>query len=189
MKPMKKIILLAAAFAVVSTRADVNYYMATQQAHRAVEQGNAEQQRVAQEAAGQPADPALAATLKNINDLKADLDALVNAADATAGAAQRTPLLNDLSAAAAPGKKAAAASVKKLADQLIAVLSGKKTLAPQNLKFARSLHALFNASHLSAAQQQTLLDGFKKVLTDAGVAADDADGLVADLKQIVSETL
>jgi hypothetical protein len=185
---MKKIIFLAAALAVVSAKADVNYFKATQQAHRVVDQNNAEQQRVAQEAAG-PADPALAATLQNINDLKADLDAIVNAADATAGAARRTPLLNDLSAASAAGKKAKADSVKKLADQLINVLSGKKNLALQDLKLARSLHALFNAAHLTAAQQESLLTGFKKVLTDAGVAADDADGLVSALKQIVSETL
>jgi uncharacterized phage infection (PIP) family protein YhgE len=197
---MKNIFLLAVTFALAGQAlADVNYDLATKQARRAADQNNAEQNRIGREAGGgqsqspsspsaPPMDPVLAATLQNIADLKADLDALSQAADATAGAAQRVSLLNHLSSAAATGKKATTASIKKLADQLIATMSGRKNLAAQNTKLARSLHALFNGAHLSATQQETLLAGVKKVLTEAGVPAEDTDHLVASLKQVVTET-
>ncbi len=200
---MKNLFLLAVTFALAGQAlADVNYDLATKQARRAADQNNAEQNRIGREAGGgqqqspkapnvpaaPPMDPVLAATLQNIADLKTDLDALNQAADATAGAAQRVSLLNHLSSAAATGKKATTASIKKLADQLIATVSGRKSLAAQNTKLARSLHALFNGAHLSATQQETLLAGVKKVLTEAGVPAEDASQLVAILKQVATET-
>lgn len=200
---MKNIFLVAVTLAFAgSVLADVNYDLATKQARRASDQNTAEQNRIGREAGGgqsqspsspsapvaPPIDPALAATLQNIANLKTDLDALTVAADATAGAAQRVSLLNHLSSAATAGKKATTASVKKLADQIIAAVSGKKNLAAQNTKLARSLHALFNCSHLSATQQETLIGGVKKILADAGVTTDDTDNLVAALKQVATET-
>lgn len=201
---MKKIFLLAVTLAFAGRAlADVNYDLATKQARRTSDQNNAEQNRIGREAGGggqssspqspsvpaaPPMDPALAATLQNIADLKTDLDALTAAADATAGAERRVSLLNHLSSAATAGKKATTASVKKLADQIIATVSGRKNLAAQNAKLARSLHALFNGSHLSATQLATLLSGVKKVLAEAGVATDDTDNLVAALKQVYTET-
>ena len=201
---MKNIFLLAVTLAFAGRAlADVNYDLATKQARRTSDQNNAEQNRIGREAGGggqssspsapvaptaPPMDPALAATLQNIANLKADLDALNQAADATAGAEQRVSLLNHLSSAATAGKKATTASIKKLADQIIVVVSGRKNLSAQNTKLARSLHALFNCSHLSAAQQATLLVGIKKVFTEAGVSADDTDSLVPALKQVATET-
>ena len=192
---MKAFFAMAVALAVVGTaRADVNYNLAKDQAKRAVNQSNAEQgippsyPQTPSAPGTPPTDPALAATLQNIADLRADLTALIQADDAQAGADQRASLMTHLSAAAAPGKKAATDSVKKLAGHLITAASSQKKLVAQNAVLARDLHALFNSAHLSAGQQQTLLDGVKKILTDAGVPTDDADNVVSDLKQIAAET-
>ncbi|HEY5346069.1 MAG TPA: hypothetical protein VIK62_06970 [Verrucomicrobiae bacterium] len=174
--------------------ADVNYDLGKKQAKRDANQNDAQQgvtpAQPQSPAAPQapPADPALLATLQNIADLRADLDAINQAADAQTGADQRASLMTHLSAAAAHDKKAATASIKKLAAHLIATTSGNKKLTAQNAKLARSFHAAFNGAHLSATQQQTLLDGVKKNLTDAGVTVDNADNVVADLKQIAAET-
>ncbi len=189
---MQILLALAAALALASPAlADVNYNIAKDQAKRDVNQSNA-RQGVTSTSPGTPAapptDPALAATLQNIADLRADLNALTRAADATAGADQRAALMNHLSAAAAPGKKAAAASVKQLAGHLISAVSGRKGLTAQTARLAQNLHAFFNSAHLAATQQMTLLDGVKKILTDAGVPTDDADNVISDLKQIATET-
>jgi hypothetical protein len=200
---MKASVILAVTLAFAGTApADVNYNLAIGQAKRAVNQteaasqgGTAPTQPSAPAAppaqSAQPAPPAnpeLAATLQNIADLRTDLDTLAQAADAQAGEDQRAPLMTHLSAAAGHDKKAAPESVKKLAGHLIAAVGGKKKLAAQNASLARDVHALFNGGHLSATQQQALLDGAKKILTDAGVPPDAADNVVADLKQIAAET-
>jgi len=196
---MKASVILAVLLAFAGTApADVNYDLAKGQAKRAVNQtiaaseGNAPappQSPAAPPAPPPPpASPELAATLQNIADLRADLDALAQAASAPAGDDQRAPLMTHLSAAAGHDKKAPLASVKKLAGSLIAAVSGKKNLAAQNAALARDIHALFNGAHLSATQTQTLLDGVKKILAEAGVPADTADNVVADLKQVAAET-
>ena len=189
---MKTFVILALALAFARTApADVNYNIGKQQAKRASGSGDAPPAGAPSQPsapAAPPMDPALAATLQNIADLRADLDALNQAADASAGAEQRAPLMTHLSAAAAHDKKAATASVKKLAGHLITAASGRKSLTAQNAKLAQNLHALFNGAHLSAAQQQAALDGVKKILTDAGVPADDTDSLLSDLKQVATET-
>jgi len=193
---MKKLFLFAVGLACAGQAlADVNYYLAKKQAYRDAAQNNAQQgvqppnsSAPAPAAPAAPMDPALAATLQNIADLRADLDAINQAADATAAGDQRASLMTHLSAAAAPGKKATTASVRKLAAQLITATSGKKNLTAQNAKLARDIHALFNGAHVAAPQQQTLLDGLKKILTEAGVAATDAENVVNDLQQVATET-
>ena len=192
---MKRFAVVVVALALGGNAwADVNYYLGKQQAKRDVSQSDAQQgvppaQRQSPTAPqAPPTDPALLATLQNIADLRADLDAINQAADAQAGADQRASLMTHLSAAAAHDKKAATASIKKLAAHLITATSGRKKLSAQNAKLARDFHALFNSAHLSATQQQTLLDGVKKILTEAEVTADNADKVVADLKQIAAET-
>jgi hypothetical protein len=197
---MKASVILAVTLAFAGTApADVNYNLAIGQAKRAVNQTTAASQGGAAPASppasaappaqpAPPANPELAATLQNIADLRADLDALAQAADAQAGDDQRAPLMTHLSAAPAHDKKAPLASVKKLAGHLIAAVSGRKNLAAQNANLARDLHALFNGAHLSATQQQALLDGAKKILAGAGVPADAADNVISDLKQIAAET-
>ncbi len=186
---MKPVVILAAALAFAgSARADVNYDLGKQQAKRQVDQSNAQQGIPPSQPPTPPTDPALAATLQNIADLRADLEALGQAADAQAGADQRASLMTHLSAAAAPGKKASVASVKKLSGLLITAASGRKNLAAQNARLARALHALFNGAHLSAPQQQAQLDAVEKILTDAGVPAADAGEVVSVLREIAAET-
>ena len=186
---MKPFVVLAVALAFAGNApADVNYNLAKDQAKRDANQNNAQQgvapSQPPSPSAPQtpPTDPALIATLQNIVDLRADLDALVQAADAQAGADQRASLMTHLSAAAARDKKASPASVKKIAGHLIAAVSGKKNLAAQNAKLARDIHALFNGAHLSATQQQTLLDGAEKILTDAGRSGGRSGDVIGDLK-------
>jgi hypothetical protein len=192
---MKSSVTVAALLLLaVNALADVNYDLGKKQAKRDVSQSNAQQgvtpAQPQSPAAPQapPTDPALVATLQNVADLRADLDAINHAADAQAGAEQRASLLTHLSAAAAHDKKAATASIRKLAGHWIAATSGNKKLTAQNAKLARDFHALFNSAHLSATQSQALLDDVKKILTDAGVTEADATNIVADLKQIATET-
>jgi hypothetical protein len=192
---MKAFVVLALALAFAGKAlADVNYNIAKDQGKRQANQSNAQQGVTPAQpqapAAPQspPMDPALAATRQNVADLRADLDALNQASDAPAAGDQRASLMTHLSAAAAPGKKAATASVRKLAAHLITAASGKKSLTAQNAKLARDIHALFNGAHLATPQTQPLLDGVKKTFTAAGVAANDADAVVSDLKQVAAET-
>ena len=191
---------LAAFFLMVSLAAHAQigaYNIAKERAKRANESNNAEQQRIANAAKdpsrpnaaapapAAPADPVLETTMKNIADLSADFTALNNFTGEKTDPAQKAALLNDLSAAAL-GKKPASASVQKLAGHLITASSGKKNPAAQ--KLARNVRALFNGSHLTAAQQTTLLDDVKKNLTTAGASAEDANNVFDDLKGIVEET-
>ena len=110
---MKASVILAVTLAFAGTApADVNYNLAIGQAKRAVNQTTAASQGGAAPASppasaappaqpAPPANPELAATLQNIADLRADLDALAQAADAQAGDDQRAPLMTHLSAAPA----------------------------------------------------------------------------------------
>lgn len=133
------------------------------------------------------ANPLLAATVQNISNLQADLVAFIGSPDDHPDPAQKIALLNDLSAAA-QGAKASADSVKELAKDLFTALAGHQKLLAQKLPLARSVHAVFNSSHLTAAQQQTLYDHVQKVLVDAGVSLGDAVDVVTDLKTIAGET-
>jgi hypothetical protein len=181
-----------------------NYNLATQQARRDSAQNDAEQQRIAN-AAGAPAgssrygrpatpapeaapmDPALQATLKNVAGLQTDLAAFVATSDKPT-ADQKTALLNDLSEAA-QGAKASSGAIKKVAEDLSPALAGQKRLGvPQQKRLAQQIHALFNSSHLTAAQQQAILTSIQKTLTDAGTSLDDTVNLVTDLKAVVAET-
>lgn len=185
---MKAFVVLFVILAFASgARADVNYDLGKKLAKRQANQGQTQPDNPPAQSPAPPTDPALAATRQNIADLRTDLDALARSANAQAGAEQRIALLNHLSAAA-QGKKAEPASVRKIAGRLIRAASGNKDLSAHNTQFASDLHALFNSAHLSAAQTAALLGEVKKILTDAGVLADDADYVVNDLKQIAAET-
>jgi hypothetical protein len=134
-----------------------------------------------------PVDPALAATLQNINDLRADLDAFNAVAKTEVTTAQKSSLLHHLSVAAS-GTKPASASVTNLAEHVIAATAGKKTPPAQQTQLARYLHAAFNGSHLTAAQLTMILSDSQKILTSAGASTEDAGSVVADLKAIAAET-
>jgi hypothetical protein len=205
MSVMKKTFLFVCViFTAGSVLAQVNYYRAKQQAVRDSQQNDAEQQRIARESNGgaapaaaaapapataAPVDPALQATLNNINSLQSDFSAAANATANKPDPAQKVALMNNLSHAAQGEKKASADSVKKLADDLLTAMAGKKKLAAvQQTKLAREVHALFNSAHLSPAQQQLLLTDVQKILTDGGASLDEAVNVVTDLKAVVAET-
>jgi hypothetical protein len=167
---------------------DVNYSIAKGQAKNAAGgQGNAPSGGAPGAPQPPPMNPELAATLKNIASLRADLTAVSAAADATAAGDQRIPLLNHLSAAA-QGTKASTANVRKLAGDLITALAGHKKITEQSQKIAGAVHALFNGAHVSATQQETLLDELQKIFTAAEVPADDAAKVLDDLKAVAAET-
>ena len=201
----KSFVLVCVMLTAGSLLAQVNYYRAKQQAVRDSRQNDANQQRTLGEANGPaspapapapaptpaaPADPALQATLANVASLQADFAALITASADKPDPAQKVSLLNNLTQAAQGAKKATANSVKKLADDLLPALAGKKKLvAAQQTKLAQYVHALFNSSHLSAAQQQTVLTNVQKILTDGGVELNDAVNVVTDLKAVVADTM
>ena len=134
-----------------------------------------------------PADPVLQATLQNIADLRNDFSAIGNAAVGVSLTVEKQTLTNDLTIAA-QGVKPQAASISKLADDLITAISGKEKLRAPQPKLAQFTHAIFNSTHLTTAQQQTFFTGVQKILTDCGASADEAANVVNDLKTIASET-
>jgi hypothetical protein len=131
--------------------------------------------------------PELEATLQNIADLRANLDTLSRLTDTNAIAEKKLSLTGNLTAAAS-GTKPSPATVAKLSDDLATVLAGNDKLHPQNQKLAQYLHAIFNSSHLSTVQQQTIFDGVGKILQNGGVAPDQATNVVNDIKAIAKET-
>jgi hypothetical protein len=185
---MKAHIPVFCALLIASSAFADPYVIAKQRARDTAQQNNNEQARI-QNATAEPTpmDPALQATLQNIGDLQVNFAAYINA-DGQPDPAQKTSLLNNLSQAAR-GTKAPADSVKKLAADLTPALAQhKKITVAQQRKLAVDVHALFNSSHLSAAQQKTMFDDVQKILAEAGAAQDVVDGVVADLKKIAEET-
>jgi len=184
----KRAAALGLVLVTVSGRADV-YSSALQKARNVADQNNARQGITGQPApppppaAAQP-DPVLAATLQNITNLQADLAMLQT------DPGRKQPLINDLNAAAA-GQRPSNESVSRLVDDLAPVLSGK-TLPPDQLrKIAQALHAFCNSSHLSEAQQRTLLtDTAKNLQAPGSTPADDPRlaKLEADLRAIIAAT-
>ena len=185
---MKPALVIGLLLAVVATgRADV-FSQAKGQAKRAGGQESAPagtQPQAPQN--NQPMDPALAATLANIANLRTDFAALNNSADSIPSADVRLSLLNHLSAAA-QGPKPSSATIQKLAGQLGTALLGKKSMTARQATLARYVHALFNGSHLTEAQRQTILDEVKKILAEAGCSVDDSAAILISLHAIVTET-
>jgi hypothetical protein len=126
-------------------------------------------------------DPALQATLRNINNLRVDFE------DFASNPTNTLPLQADLNDAA-QGTKPAKTAVAQLAQDLAAVIAGHKSLHPKHPKLAQYVHAIFNSSHLTTAQQQMILDNVQKILSDGAVPADDATKVISDLKTIATET-
>jgi hypothetical protein len=128
-----------------------------------------------------PPDPALQATLRNINNLRVDFE------DLDYNHTNAQPTIKDLTDAA-QGAKPSAADVTRLAQDLAAVVAGNQKLHAQQQKLAQYVHAMFNGSHLSPAQQQMVLDAVQKILSDGGVATDDVARVISDLKTIGTDT-
>jgi hypothetical protein len=134
-----------------------------------------------------PTDPALQATLRNIESLRTDFAAVGNADAASSLTVHKQLLTNDL-AIAAQGAKPQPASISKLADDLITAISGKEKLRTPQPKLAQYIHAIFNSAHLTTAQQQMIFTGVQKILTDGGSSPDETANVVNDIKTIASET-
>lgn len=175
------------------------YGIAIQQAKRDSAQNDAEQRRLANQegdnGSSQPgtmpnataANPVLAATLLNITNLQTDIVAFIGSAGDHPDPSQRIALMNDL-AAAAQGTKASSDSIKELAKDLFTAMAGNQKLVAHKLALAREIHAVFNSSHLTPTQQQSIFDNVQKTLTDSGVPLDAAVDVVTDLKTIAGET-
>jgi hypothetical protein len=128
-----------------------------------------------------PPDPMLQATLRNINNLRVDF------ADLDSNQTNSLPLTKDLTEAA-QGAKPSPADVTKLAQNLAVVVAGNQKLHAKHQKLAQYVHAMFNGSHLSPAQQQMVLDAVQTILSDGGVSTDDSAKVISDLKAIATET-
>ena len=188
---MKTVIVLGLALGVANmTRADI-YNAAENQARRAVTATEASSARTDESPNSSPAappaqpqqpmDPVLAATLKNIASLKADLAALnTNTPPAAA-------MTNDL-VAAANGTKASADTIAQLIGDLQAAVAGKPGLRTHYQKLAQYLHALSNGGHLTPAQFQAFSDDFEKILSYGGSSYEATTAVIQDLKVLARET-
>jgi hypothetical protein len=134
-----------------------------------------------------PANPALQATLQNIESLRNDFAAIGKADTIASLTVQKQSLTNDL-AIAAQGAKPQPASISKLADDLTTAIAGKEKLRAPQPKLAQFVHAIFNSAHLTTAQQQMIFSGVQKILTDGGASPDETASVVGDIKTIASET-
>jgi hypothetical protein len=193
---MKTFIAFFCALSVAGSTFADPYSMAQQQARNAVASENKNQQAINSAGLSAPApppqsnpnpaappNPALQATLQNIASLRTDFETLVSGPTNAASA----QLINDLSAAAQSIKPSPAA-ISKLARDLTAVLAGNDKLRTQPPKFAQWVHAVFNSSHLSPAQQQMIHDGVQKIFADAGVPVPDAANVINDFQTIATQT-
>jgi hypothetical protein len=133
-----------------------------------------------------PVSPALQATLQNISALRADFNALGKSTEVKADSPEKKSLLDDLTAAA-QGVKPSPTSTSKLADSLAAI-AGKKIADAQNQKLAQDIHAIFNSSHLSQTQQETIFSDAQKILQDGGVTPDQTTNIITQIKTIAAET-
>lgn len=134
-----------------------------------------------------PVDPVLAATQRNIAELRADFIILNICTNDAAPADRKTSLLNDLKAAP-QGTPPPEDSIHKLADQLLSATLGRNQMQAQDLTLARDIHAAFNGAHLTDAQRKLIFDEVKSILTDSGVPTNDADAIVGNLQKIARET-
>jgi hypothetical protein len=133
------------------------------------------------------ADPALQATLQNIQSLRVDFASITAVTNGSLTDLQRQSLTNDL-ATAAQGTRAAPADVDKLADDLTSAMSGNRKLRPQEQKLAQYVHAVFNTAHLTPAQEQMIYTDTQRTLVNSGVLPEDATNLVSDIKAVADET-
>ena len=193
---MKPLIALTCALFVANSLLADSYSEAIRQAKNASAKETAANQQLMdnpqpaappQNNPNQPVDPALQATLQNIDNLRNDFVAIGNAPAADPLTAQKQSLTNDL-AIAAQGAKPQPTSIAKLTDDLATAIAGKEKLRAPQPKLAQFVHAAFNGSQLTAAQQQMIFKGVQKILTDGGASPDEAASAVNDIKAIVSET-
>ena len=131
--------------------------------------------------------PVLEATLQNISNLRVDFDELGKLTELKPDSLPKQSLLNDLTAAAL-GAKPSPTSVTNLAENLATAVAGKKDMQPQHAKLAQDIHAIFNSSHLSTAQQETIFADVQEILQSNEVPSDEITNVVNGLKKIAAET-
>ena len=97
-------------------------------------------------------------------------------------------VIDEQSDGGGPGTKPTPASVARLADDLMTAMAGNEKLRPQHQKLAQDVHAIFNSSHLSPAQQHKIIADVQTLLQNGGVPPDDVTNVVNDIKAIATET-
>jgi hypothetical protein len=173
----------------VAIRADI-YSEAIKQAHNVANGQPPQGGPPAQQTPPAPppqVNPVLEATLQNISNLRVDFDELGNLTVLKPDSPPKQSLLNDLTAAAL-GAKPSPTSVTNLAENLATAVAGKKDMQPQHAKLARDIHAIFNSSHLSTAQQEMIFNDVQEILQSNEIPSDEITNVVAGVKQIATET-
>ena len=131
--------------------------------------------------------PVLEATLQNISNLRVDFDALGNLPELKPDSLPKQSLLNDLTDAA-QGAEPSPTSVTNLAENLATAVAGKKDMHPQHAKLAQDIHAIFNSSHLSPAQQEMIFNDVQEILQSNEIPSDEITNVVNGVKKIAAET-
>jgi hypothetical protein len=190
---MKRFILIALASGLIAGNAAASAILVKEKAKQLRDQNN--QQQGIPPQPGYPAAPSAAppsgaqgispAQQQLIDKLQADLSAIKPGA--SVAAEQKERLQNDCSALAKGVSRPTKPVLAKLAADLSAALSGKSVSAKEQAQLARAVNVVVNSANLSAAQVQTYVNAAQSALKASGIAEQDAENVVADLKAIVAE--
>jgi hypothetical protein len=190
---MKRFILIALASGLIAGNAAASAILVKEKAKQLRDQNN--QQQGIPPQPGYPAAPSATppsgaqgistAQQQLIDKLQADLGAIKPGA--TVAAEQKEQLQNDCSALAKGVSRPSKPVLAKLAADLSAALSGKSVSAKEQAQLARAVNVVVNSANLSAAQVQTYVNAAQSALKASGIAEQDAENVVADLKAIAAE--
>lgn len=190
---MKTIVILSVlvagancAFADIYSSAINRAKTVTQTAPQSQAAAAAQATQPAQSAPATP-HPQLEATLQNISNLRIDFDNLGKLSPTNAIEPVRNSLMTNMFIAA-QGIKPSEASSEKLANHLVNAMAGRDNMIQQHTRLAQDVHALFNGSHLTPAQQDALLSEVQQILQTGGVTTELALVIVNDLRTIATET-
>jgi hypothetical protein len=190
---MKRLIPIALAAGLIAGNAAASAILVKEKAKQLRDQNNQRQGVPTQP--GYPAAPPAAppsgaqgiapAQQQLIDKLQADLGAIKPGA--TVAAEQKEQLQNDCSALAKGVSRPSKPVLTKLAADLSAALSSKGVPAKEQAQLARAVNVVVNSANLSAAQVQTYVNAAQSALKAGGIAEQDAENVVADLKAIAAE--
>ncbi|HEU5396688.1 MAG TPA: hypothetical protein VFV81_05935 [Verrucomicrobiae bacterium] len=189
---MKTMVILGLVAAAAVTAPADPYSAAIRQANHVATSAPQQENTRIQEASAAPTqapppNPQLEATLQNIANLRVDFDNLARLSETNSTDAVKSSLLTNLFIAA-QGTKPSQASAVQLVDHLTDAMAGRAGLSDSYTKLAQDVHAIFNSSHLTAVQQETLLAEVQQILQSGGVTTDLALNVVGDLKAIAEQT-
>lgn len=100
---------------------------------------------------------------------------------------QQQVLTSDFFALAKGATKPSKDSLARLANHFSAALAGKNVAAHDQAQMAKAINIVMNSDRVSAAQAQTFVTAVQKSLKASGVADQDTQPVVDDLKAIVTE--